>query len=216
MSCFGGERIMTDTKRIVFIGDSITEWGRFDDDENLGENYVRMIHDYLKVTYPEKKLEIINKGIGGNRIIDLAARWDKDVIELNPDVVSISIGVNDVWRQIDQPEIEQVYPEQFKQVYNDILTELKMKTNAKIILMEPTVMKEDIRAEGNKMLIPYIEATHRLAETYDALLVPTHDAFLDYLRKGNYPLTTDGVHMNSAGNTLMALTWMRTVRSLFE
>jgi len=66
------------------------------------------------------------------------------------------------------------------------------------------------------MLIPYIEAIHRLVKKYEALLVPTHDVFLDYLRKGEYPLTIDGVHMNSAGNMLMAIAWLKTAGSLFE
>lgn len=207
---------MSDTERIVFIGDSITEWGRFDDEENLGENYVRIIHDYLKVTYPEKQLNIINKGIGGNRVTDLAERWEEDVIAQNPDIVSISIGINDVWRQLDNPEMDQVYPEQFEQTYDEILSQLKAKTNARIIIMEPTVMAEGVDAKGNKMLIPYVEAVHRLAKKYETLLVPAHDVFLDYLQKGNYPLTIDGVHMNPAGNMLMALAWMKTARILFE
>lgn len=207
---------MTDTKRIVFIGDSITEWGRFEDEENLGENYVRLIHDYLKVTYPKKELEIINKGIGGNRVIDLAARWEDDVIAQEPDIVSISIGINDVWRRVDGSEVDQVYPEQFEQVYDGILSQLKAETNAKVIIMEPTVIAEEIDAKGNKLLIPYVEAIHRLVKKYDTLLVPTHDVFLDYLRKGNYPLTIDGVHMSPAGNLLMAITWMETARHLFD
>src|SRR5690625_725806 len=154
---------MSDAKNIVFIGDSITEWGRFEDEENLGVNYVRIIHDYLKITYPEKQLNIINKGIGGNRVTDLAERWEEDVIAQNPDIVSISIGINDVWRQLDNPEMDQVYPEQFEQIYDEILSQLKAKTNARIIIMEPTVMAEDVDAKGNKMLIPYVEAVHRLA-----------------------------------------------------
>lgn len=207
---------MTDSKRILFIGDSITEWGRFDDEEDLGDNYVRLIHDYLKVTYPERKLEVINKGIGGNRVTDLADRWEEDVIAQDPDIVSISIGINDVWRQLDVPELEQVYPEQFEQVYDDILAQLKARTSAKVIIMEPTVMAEDIDARGNKMLVPYLEATHRLVNKHETLLVPTHDVFLSYLRKGHYPLTIDGVHMNPAGNMLMAIAWMQTASSLFE
>lgn len=207
---------MSEARKIVFIGDSITEWGRFDDDENLGDNYVRLIHDYLKVTYPEKQLNMINKGIGGNRVTDLAARWEEDVIAQNPDIVSISIGVNDVWRQVDGSEIDQIYPEQFEQIYDEILSQLKAKTKAQIILMEPTVIDEDVDSRGNNLLIPYVEAIHRLVKKYDTLLVPTHDVFLDYLRKGDYPLTTDGVHMNPAGNMLMAITWLKTVKSLFE
>jgi len=207
---------MLDTKNIVFIGDSITEWGRFEDEENLGVNYVRIIHDYLKVTYPEKQLNIINKGIGGNRVTDLAERWEEDVIAQGPDIVSISIGINDVWRQVDGSEVDQVYPEQFEQLYDEMLSQLKTKTKAQIILMEPTVIDEDVDSKGNQLLIPYVEAVHRLAEKYDTLLVPTHDAFLDYLRIGDYPLTIDGVHMNPAGNMLMAKTWLKTAGRLFD
>src|SRR5690625_6019556 len=87
---------MSEARKIVFIGDSITEWGRFDDDENLGDNYVRLIHDYLKVTYPEKQLNMINKGIGGNRVTDLAARWeeeDRKSTRLNSSHVASSYAV---------------------------------------------------------------------------------------------------------------------------
>ena len=208
---------MTKAKRILFIGDSITEWGRLEDPEQLGENYVRIIHDYLRVTYPESKFEIINKGIGGNRVTDLASRWQDDVIALSPDIVSISIGINDVWRQVDQPEMEQVYPDKFEQVYDGLLAQLKAETNATIVLMEPTVIGEEIDSSGNEMLIPYVQATHKLVEKYQTKLVPTHEVFLDYLKKNtNYNLTIDGVHMNSAGNMLMAKSWLQKNAALLD
>lgn len=84
--------------KIIFIGDSVTESGKFKDPERIGTGYVRLIHDYLKVSNPGRKIEIVNQGISGNRIPDLVARWDKDVIALQPDLLSISIGINDVWR----------------------------------------------------------------------------------------------------------------------
>ena len=117
---------------ILFIGDSITESGRFEDPEELGNGYVRLIHDYLVTSYPDKKLRVLNKGIGGHRINDLEARWDQDVIQLNPQYVSISIGINDVWRQIDAPEMSQIMPEQFEEIYRKLLTQLKEKTEARI------------------------------------------------------------------------------------
>ncbi len=82
--------------RIVLIGDSITDSGRREDPEKLGFGYVRLIHDELLVMNPDKKIEILNKGIGGDRITDLQARWEEDVINEQPDYVSISIGINDV------------------------------------------------------------------------------------------------------------------------
>ncbi|MFC0272736.1 SGNH/GDSL hydrolase family protein [Metabacillus herbersteinensis] len=198
--------------RVLFIGDSITDCGRREDEEKIGSGYVRVIHDYLKTTNPKQSYEVINRGIGGNRVTDLEARWQEDVIELSPDFVSISIGINDVWRQLDNQGDEQVYPDQFEQVYTKLLTQVKEETNAKIILMEPTIIEEDIKAVGNKKLKAYVEIVQTLAKRFDATLVPTHQAFLDYLKANNsYKLTTDGVHMNTAGNMLMAITWLRNV-----
>lgn len=203
-------------QRLVFIGDSITEWGRFEDPLDLGDNYVRIIRDLLAIESPEMFPEIINKGIGGNRISDLAERWQEDVIALNPDWLSISIGINDVWRQLDNPDMEQIYPDQFERIYDQLLKEVKNQTDATIILMEPTIIEEEIHSRGNELLKAYLEATHRLAEKYACILVPTHQAFLDVLATGlDVPLTIDGVHMSSTGNQLMAKTWLETV-TLFK
>lgn len=198
--------------KVLMIGDSITDCGRREDPEQMGDGYVRLIRDYYWTTQPEKNIEFINKGIGGNRVTDLAARWQEDVIDQQPDWVSISIGINDVWRQLDSPGIVQVYPEEFEKVYDDLLTQVKEKTNAKIILMEPTVIDEDVESKGNQLLVAYVEAVHRLREKYDAVLVPTHEAFIEYLKADTgKKLTTDGVHMNSAGNMLMAVTWIKAM-----
>ncbi|KAB8125597.1 SGNH/GDSL hydrolase family protein [Gracilibacillus oryzae] len=202
-------------KRLVLIGDSITEWGKNEDPEGIGRGYVRLIHDYLRVTEPEKNYEIFNKGIGGNRITDLEARWQEDVLDLMPDTVSISIGINDVWRQLDQPELEQVAPDKFEQKYRKLLSQIKAATHANIILMEPTIINEEINSEGNQKLKAYVEIVNKLAGEFDTLLVPTHQAFIEYLQKDSrYYLTTDGVHMNSAGNLLMANQWIKAVKNL--
>lgn len=195
-------------KKLLFIGDSITEWGRFEDPENLGNNYVRLIHDYLKISYPQKSLVFMNKGVGGNRITDLAKRWDEDVIQEKPDIVSISIGINDVWRQINQPEITQVYPEQFRQIYEELIIKTKKKTKATIVIMEPTVIEKNVSPEGNNMLKSYVEIAQELSIKHQTMIIHLHKTFLEYLQKGDYPVTTDGVHMNPAGNMLMAKEWL--------
>lgn len=200
-------------KRIVFIGDSITEWGRFEDSENIGNNYVRLIHDHLLVTNPDHFPEIINRGIGGNRITDLANRWQEDVIDLQPNLLSISIGINDVWRQLDNDaSIEQVLPDQFEKIYLELIQKTREHTEAKIILMEPTIIEEKIDSLGNDKLKAYVNVIHKIANLFDLPVVPTHQAFLEYLQSNaTYPLTTDGVHMNNAGNYLMAQTWLKTI-----
>lgn len=201
--------------RMVFIGDSITESGKLADPELLGTGYVRLIHDYFITTYPRRDFEILNKGISGNRINDLATRWQKDVIDLNPDIVSISIGINDVWRQLKYRLMKQILPDEFERIYDDLLRQVSSNTNAKIILMEPTVIVENPTSIGNEKLKPYVQIVNALAEKYDTLVVPTHLAFLKYLEANRgYDLTVDGVHMNAAGNMLMAKTWLEATERI--
>ncbi|MBU5595737.1 SGNH/GDSL hydrolase family protein [Amphibacillus sp. MSJ-3] len=199
-------------KRILFIGDSITEWGRFEDPANIGENYVRIIRDTLAIHEPNQFPEIINRGIGGDRVTDLVARWQEDAIEINPDVLSISVGINEVWRQIDQSDVEQVYPDKFEHLYTHLIEKTQAETDAEIILMEPTVIEEDPQSKGNQILKDYVEIVNKLAEKYQLTLVPTHQVFLDYLNSTKpLPLTIDGVHMSSTGDQLMAKAWLDTI-----
>jgi lysophospholipase L1-like esterase len=205
------------TKKLLFIGDSITDCGRLEDQEGLGNGYVRLVRDYLVTTYPTIPFEFVNVGISGNRITDLAARWQEDVLDHQPDFLSISIGINDVWRQLDRPELEQVTPEIFKSIYIELLTKVKDQTNAQILLMEPTIIGEDPASIGNKMLIEYVEIVNGVAKQFEAAVIPTHKSFIKYLESGaKLQLTTDSVHMNSMGNMLMATTWIRVAEDLLK
>ncbi|GAE91931.1 hypothetical protein JCM21714_902 [Gracilibacillus boraciitolerans JCM 21714] len=183
--------------------------GRFEDQEGIGSGYVRFLHDYLRVTNPNKNYEIFNRGIGGDRVTNLEERWQEDVIDLHPEVVSVSIGINDVWRQLDRPDMDQVTPDVFEDKLRKLLYEIRDK---QIILMEPTVIEEDLNSEGNRRLREYVEIVRKLSLEFQTVLVPTHQVFLDYIKEDSgYALTTDGVHMNSAGNLLMAKTWIKAV-----
>ena len=107
--------------RIVFAGDSVTDMGSaqpvgeglFD---NVGRSYVRVVENMLAAFYPETFLRVTNSGISGNTSRDLLKRFDRDVVELSPDWVSICIGINDVWRQFDSPAIldSHVSPEEYE------------------------------------------------------------------------------------------------------
>jgi acyl-CoA thioesterase I len=200
----GGDTVM----KIIFIGDSITASNKNTDPERLGNGYVRMIKEVLP-----KDVKVINKGVNGHRITDLAFRWDRDVIELEPDLVSVSIGINDVWRQLDSPDITQVDVSKFEEVYRELLSQLSPAT--KLVLMEPTIIKENPQSQGNQLLIPYVEVVRKLAVEFEAVLVPTHDTFISHLtKKPDISLTTDGVHMRKKGNELMAKSWLKAAESL--
>ncbi|MDY0394022.1 SGNH/GDSL hydrolase family protein [Virgibacillus halophilus] len=198
---------------IVFIGDSITEDGRFQDENMLGEGYVRIIHDYLQAKYPDNTLKIINKGISGNRITDLQERWQADILEQQVEVVSISIGVNDVWRQLDRPEMEQIDPGKFEEIYHALLTSLQDRPNTKVILMEPTIIGEDADTKGNRLLQDYVAIVKKMSLAYETALVPLHHIFTSHLQRyPNQRLTTDGVHMNDSGRQLMAAAWLEALK----
>lgn len=200
---------MKHNARFVFVGDSITEEGRFDDPEGVGYGYVRFIRDYLLTEFPNKNIEVINRGVGGNRIIDLVARFQRDVIALKPDYVSIFIGINDVWRQLDEPELDQVYPEKFEEIYHQLIRMVQERTEANIILIEPTIHQEDMTSLGNELLKPYVNIVRDLARKYGVTLIPTNREFLKVISNEKHPtLTVDGVHMTSTGDMLIAKTWM--------
>ena len=126
--------IFENMDRIVFAGDSITDMssmqpvgeGLFD---NVGRSYVRIIENMLSAYYPEINLRVTNSGTSGNTSRDLLERFDRDVVQLKPDWVSICIGVNDVWRQFDCPAIPdgQVMPEEYEKNVEEMI--LKVKDN---------------------------------------------------------------------------------------
>ncbi len=87
---------------ILFIGDSITDVGRSrEDDSNLGNGYVNLINAQLRLMHPDKTFKLLNRGNSGDRIQDLRARWETDCVTLQPDFLTIFIGINDTWRRYD-------------------------------------------------------------------------------------------------------------------
>lgn len=192
----------------LFIGDSITDSGRNQDPEGLGYGYVRMIKEEI---IKESHVEIFNKGVSGDRITDLEKRWKRDVLAVEPDLISISIGINDVWRQLDHSEMEQVLPSEFEEIYVRLLNKVNDGI-VQIVLMEPTIIEENIYSKGNQLLMPYVEIVRKLGAKFGAIVVPTHETFLQALGKKKDTLTTDGVHMTSEGDRLMADTWLKSCK----
>ncbi|WP_240733015.1 SGNH/GDSL hydrolase family protein [Jeotgalibacillus sp. S-D1] len=196
------------TKTLLFIGDSITECGRQEDVRGIGTGYVNEL--YKKIVATDSSWEILNRGVGGDRITHLEERWERDVLSFNPDVLSISIGVNDVWHQLDWPEQSQVDPPLFEEVYQRLLQQVNPKT--KLILMEPTIIQENYNSKGNQMLTHYAAIVRKLAKQYNAILVPAFSEFMNAIDKGDHgKLTTDGVHMTDEGNQLLAAVWQKAV-----
>jgi acyl-CoA thioesterase I len=193
---------------MIFIRDSITASSKNMDSDRLGSGYVRLIKKEIS-----DHIKVINKGVNGQRVTDLAFRWKRDVLDLEPDLVSISIGINDVWRLLDSLGLNQVDVQKFEHVYRELLSQLTSRNPVKAVLMEPTIIDENPDSKGNQMLISFVEVVRKLAKEFGAILVPTHQVFIDHIKSHpNTTLTTDGVHMNELGNQLMAVTWLEVVR----
>lgn len=201
---------LIENKKILFIGDSITDCGRRADFYPYGNGYVRIFRDLLIANFPDKKFEIINKGIGGNTIVDLQQRWEDDVIYNKPDVLSILIGINDLHRVLRKVELWEDYtPENFRKRYDSILKRTMEKLDCKIILMEPfyiTVDKTDnFRGIALKELENYIEVVEEMSVKYQTYYIKLHRIFQQHLKnRESEVFCPEPVHPNQTGHTVIA------------
>lgn len=200
-------------QRFVLIGDSITDAGRFEDPEGLGFGYVRMFRDLCWASRPDERFAVVNRGISGDTIRHLDARWQRDVIDEKPDVLSVSIGVNDVWRQLQEPSNpEEVFIDEFEATYRRLLGQARDAVGCKLVLCEATVIGESRNDPHNAILPEYNACVARLAREFDAVLGPMNQAFWRAIdTDAERPWTTDGVHPLSNGHMLMALTLFRAL-----
>ncbi len=185
--------------RILFQGDSITDWGRnYEEYFSLGHGYVKFASDYIREMFPEKEFEFINRGIGGNKVVDLVNRLDSDFIEIQPDFVSILIGINDVWHLAG--DRNWLPNDVFEAQYRTVLDAIKEKTNAKIMILEPFVIPVEDKLHFREDLAPKIEIIRKLAREYACVYLPT-DGLLNSAFIGDDPLSfaADGVHPTDKG-----------------
>lgn len=195
---------------ILFQGDSITDAGRSrDDDDWLGDGYPSHINELLQVEFPELNAKIINRGISGNRAIDLVNRWQKDCIELNPDYVSILIGVNDTWRKYDAND--ETPEDLFKERLRTILIDTIKNTSAHIVLLNPFLLdvNESITRMRDDLCLKQA-AVAELAKEYSLKFIDLDKIFKDASKKYSPSyFSLDGVHPSSAGHALIAAEWLK-------
>lgn len=207
--------------KILFFGDSITDAGRNREMSShmsaLGWGFVRCIADRLQGCDPDK-YEIVNRGISGNRIVDLYARVKADVWNEQPDVVSILIGVNDIWHEISRQNGVDVV--RFEKVYRMLLEDTKANLpTAKIILCEPFVLEgsatsnvEEIpdRYERFCEVYQYAEVVKKLAKEFELPFLSLQEKLTLGAQKTQAAhYLVDGVHPHVAGATLIADEWVK-------
>lgn len=207
-------------KKILFQGDSITDFGCDRSDVKgdwLGHGYATMVSGVLGYKYPNE-FEFINRGISGNRIIDVLARVKNDIINLAPDYMSILIGVNDVWHEISKRN--GVSNEKYELYYNILVQQIKEALpDIKIMILEPFVLKGSATEENwelfRKETERRAEGAKRVAEQNDLLFVPLMNVFDEAtkLAPPQYWLY-DGVHPAIAGHELIKNEWIKNFEKI--
>lgn len=203
--------IFNNMDRIVFAGDSITDAGSknpvgeglFD---NVGRGYVRAIESMLAAYYPEVRLRVTNSGISGNTSRDLLARWQRDVLDLEPDWVSICIGVNDVWRQFDSPAItsSHVLTDEYKQNVEEMILSLRDKVKG-IFILSPYYMENCRQDMMRARMDEYTEICRGLANKYNCIFIDLQAMFDKYLKhRHSSSLAWDRVHPNQIASHIIA------------
>lgn len=204
--------------KILFIGDSISDYDRIRPiGEGLGNawgtSYVADVGALLGCMYPELHLRVVNMGIGGNQVRDLESRWDTDVVDLKPDWVCVLIGINDVWRTFDTPELTErhVTLESFAEGYERLIQRTLPLVKG-MVLMMPYFMEpnkaDPMRAEMDR----YGAEVRRLAEKYNLPLVDLQAGW-DRLFEHMHPcaIAWDRIHPNQTGCMYIAKQFLKEV-----
>jgi lysophospholipase L1-like esterase len=193
-------------ERIVFLGDSITQGGV------SPKGYVTVIKNTLAEKHPDLGIEIIGAGISGNKVPNLQARVDKDVVAKKPTIVVIYIGINDVWHGEKDPA-RGTTPDKFATGLEEVIGKCTA-AGARVVLCTPTVIgeKNDGSNGLDAKLDEYADISRATAKKLNLQLCDLRKAFVDHLKANNPEnkekgiLTTDRVHLNEAGNRLVAET----------
>lgn len=190
--------------KILFQGDSITDCGRDRADiHNLGDGYPKFSAELIKSAHPETDFEFINLGISGNQTKDLVDRLQSDFIDIQPDLVSIHIGINDTWHRA--AERNWLGNDVFEAQYRKVLSEIKEKTNAKILIIEQFLLPVEDKLYFREDLNGKIDITRKLAREFSDFFIPLDGLMAQAaVDKGADHWSDDGVHPNENGAKFIA------------
>jgi lysophospholipase L1-like esterase len=200
---------------ILFQGDSITDGGRQrtgnDYNHIMGQDYCYIMASQIGSQFPERNITFVNRGVGGNKISDLAARWQNDTINLKPNLLSILIGINDMQGNVSL--------EQFENTYDKLLSDtVAALPNVKIVLGEPFILPVGKWKDNYKDHLADVKKRQkvvaRMAEKYHTAIIHYQKAFDDacQLAPADH-WSWDGIHPTYAGHGLMAREWLGAVNA---
>ncbi|WP_348786517.1 SGNH/GDSL hydrolase family protein [Leifsonia sp. NPDC080035] len=198
------------TQRLVFAGDSITDAGRDrSDDGSYGDGYVALIVEALA---EDTEAVVLNRGIAGDRVVDLERRWQRDVLDARPDILTVYVGVNDMWRRFDSddPTSAADYEAGYRRLLDAV------DAAARLLLIEPFFLPlNDDQGAWTADLDEKRAVVARIAEDTGARLVPLQDTMSRAAAEhGVAAIAPDGVHPTPAGSRLIADAWLAAYASV--
>lgn len=202
--------------KLLFQGDSITDAGRnYENYHDLGSGYPKFAAKYLAERFPEVDFEFIDLGIGGHQTKDLVGRLDRDFVDIQPDVVSILVGINDVWHYSENEQW--LDNDLFEERYRTVLEALKNKTNAKIMIMEPFLIPVEDKLFFRVDLAPKIEIIRKLAREYADAYMPTDGLLASaYTCEEPTSYAFDGVHPTEKGADYIGKLYVDYITPIIE
>jgi lysophospholipase L1-like esterase len=210
-------RIANDAK-LLMIGDSITDCERARPvGEGLfgatGKGYVTQVEASLLASYPGCGIRVVNMGLSGNTVRDLAARWDADVVALKPDWLSVMIGINDVWRQFDLPRQREIHvpPEEYGRTLDGLCARARGSLKG-LVLLSPFFIEPSRQDRMRARMDEYGAIVAATAKRHDAIFVDVQAAFDRVLaRMHAAALAWDRVHPNAIGHMVIARAFLGAV-----
>ncbi len=212
------KRFFEDGMTVLFQGDSVTDCSRDRSIESgmecLGEGYPMVFAEIYNTLFPDNKVKFVNRGVSGDRTNNLLERYEKDFKAVNPDFISIMIGINNTWRNFDGQE-DYCSAERFESEYEELLAKIKADLpDAKILIIEPfaftahperNTWQEDL--DGKR------DATRRLAFKYADWFIPMYEIMTKASETefDMYELSADGVHPCATGHSLIAAEILRNL-----
>lgn len=213
-------------KSILFQGDSITDCFRpKDNDCYMGMGYATIVRGRLGYENPGK-YKFYNRGISGDRLLNVYSRQKNDIVKLKPDYMSVLVGINDVFNGIDSRDA--IPYDRFEEIYCMFMEDMQIKLpNTKIMLLEPFYI-EGASATANNEEYPdksdffrkevrsKANAVKRVAKKYNKVFVPLQDKINDFVSKVSdlSEITVDGIHLTAVGHEIIAREWLNGFKEL--
>ena len=207
--------ILKNNSTLIFLGDSVTDCGRSPDGElNLGSGYVNLFSSMFRIAYPETGVRFINRGVSGDQTRQVLARLERDVLSIHPDVVTLLIGVNDVWRFFDRPFAYQGVPaEEYRDNLKKIIEPI-LAGGAKMLVMTPYMIDRSPYEPMRTKMLEYAAICKDTAQTYGVEVLELQPVFENLLAKGitSYELSGDRIHPSQKGHFAITMALMEHLR----